>query len=57
MRAVVKVEHGLVLDVVVPEGAASVKLLASTGQQLLTKRSAFGVLDLVLDFVKRWLMP
>merc|ERR1712056_79532 len=44
-----KVESGLLLDVVVGEGPAVLKLLASEDQPLLVRGDAFLVLDLGLD--------
>ena len=44
-------EGGLLLDVVVGEGAAILKLLASENQTLLVRRNALLVLDLRLDIV------
>uniref|UniRef100_A0A453SVC4 Uncharacterized protein n=1 Tax=Aegilops tauschii subsp. strangulata TaxID=200361 RepID=A0A453SVC4_AEGTS len=46
-----QVEGGLLLDVVVSEGAAILKLLASKDETLLVRRDALLVLDLSLDVV------
>jgi hypothetical protein len=46
-----EVEGGLLLDVVVGEGAAILQLLAGEDQALLVWRNAFLVLDLALDIV------
>merc|ERR1712000_487259 len=46
-----QVEGGLLLDVVVGEGAAILKLLASEDQALLIRGDALLVLDLGLDIV------
>jgi hypothetical protein len=46
-----QVESGLLLDVVVGEGTAILKLLASKNQALLVRRDALLVLDLGLDIV------
>ena len=46
-----KVEGGLLLNVVVGQGAAILKLLASEDQALLVRRNAFLILDLALDIV------
>ena len=50
-------EGGLLLDVVVLEGAAFLELLASEDEALLIRRDAFLVLDLGLDVIDRviWL--
>ena len=52
-----EVEGGLLLDVVILEGAALFKLLAGENQALLIGRDALLVLDLGLDVVDRivWL--
>lgn len=42
---------GLLLDVVIAQGATVLKLLASKDQALLVRRNAFLVLDLRLDIV------
>jgi len=47
------VQCGLLLDVVVREGAAILQLLACKDQALLIWRNAFLVLDLGLDVVNR----
>ena len=44
-------ESGLLLDVVVREGAAVFKLLSGENQTLLVRRNAFLVLNLRLDIV------
>ncbi len=44
-------EGGLLLDVVVREGAAILELLASEDQTLLVRRDALLVLNLALDIV------
>ena len=44
-------EGGLLLNVVVGEGSAILKLFASEDQALLVGRNAFLVLDLALDIV------
>ena len=46
-----KVEGRLLLDVVIGQGTAILKLLASEDQALLVWRNAFLVLDLALDIV------
>ena len=46
-----QVESGLLLDVVVGEGAAVLELLAGEDQALLVRRNALLVLDLGLDIV------
>ena len=46
-----KVEGRLLLDVVIGQGTAILKLLASEDQALLVGRNAFLVLDLALDIV------
>uniref|UniRef100_A0A453CNJ9 Uncharacterized protein n=1 Tax=Aegilops tauschii subsp. strangulata TaxID=200361 RepID=A0A453CNJ9_AEGTS len=46
-----KVEGGLLLDVVVSEGATILQLLASKDEALLVRRNALLVLDLGLDVV------
>jgi len=46
-----EVERGLLLNVVVGQGAAILKLLASKDQALLVGRDALLVLDLRLDVV------
>uniref|UniRef100_A0A453IGJ0 Uncharacterized protein n=1 Tax=Aegilops tauschii subsp. strangulata TaxID=200361 RepID=A0A453IGJ0_AEGTS len=46
-----EVERGLLLDVVVGEGAAVVQLLPREDEALLVRRDAFLVLDLCLDGV------
>uniref|UniRef100_A0A453JVS0 Uncharacterized protein n=1 Tax=Aegilops tauschii subsp. strangulata TaxID=200361 RepID=A0A453JVS0_AEGTS len=48
-----QVEGGLLLDVVVSEGATVLKLLASKDEALLVRRDALLVLDLRLDVVDR----
>ena len=48
-----KVKGGLLLDVVVAEGAAVLELLAGEDQALLVGRDALLVLDLGLDIVDR----
>jgi hypothetical protein len=45
------VERGLLLDVVVGQGAAILQLLAGEDEALLVRRDAFLVLDLGLDIV------
>ncbi|CAM9193129.1 unnamed protein product, partial [Heterosigma akashiwo] len=44
-------QGGLLLDVVVRQGAAIFELLASKDQALLVRRNAFFVLDLLLDVI------
>ena len=46
-----QVEGGLLLNVVVSEGATVLKLLASKDEPLLVRRNAFLVLDLSLDII------
>src|SRR5439155_499399 len=48
-----QVQRGLLLDVVVGEGAAVLELLAGEDQTLLIRRDAFLVLDLLLDVLQR----
>ena len=50
-KGLTKVEGGLLLDVVVREGAAVLELLASEDKTLLVGRDALLVLDLGLDVV------
>ena len=44
-------QGGLLLDVVVAQGAAILELLASEDKTLLVRRNAFLVLNLALDVV------
>jgi hypothetical protein len=46
-----QVEGRLLLDVVITQGTAILKLLASENKALLIRRNAFLVLDLALDIV------
>ena len=46
-----EVESGLLLDIVIGQGAAILKLLAGEDQALLIRRNAFLILDLGLYIV------
>jgi hypothetical protein len=46
-----QVEGGLLLDVIVGQGAAILELLASKDQALLVWGNAFLILDLALDII------
>ena len=46
-------QGGLLLDIVIAQGAAILELLASEDETLLIRRNAFLVLDLALDIVDR----
>ena len=46
-------QGGLLLDVVIAQGAAILELLAGEDETLLIGRNAFLVLDLALDIVDR----
>ena len=46
-----EMQGGLLLDVVIAQGATILKLLASEDETLLIRRNAFLVLDLALDVV------
>jgi hypothetical protein len=46
-----QVESGFLLDIVITEGAAILKLLSSKDETLLIRRDSFLVLDLGLDII------
>ena len=46
-------ESGLLLDIIVREGAAVLKLLAGEDQALLVRGNSFLVLDLAFDIIDR----
>ena len=46
-------ESGLLLDIIVGEGAAVLKLLAGEDQALLVRGNSFLVLDLAFDIIDR----